>query len=139
MSSGNKTGTSSLWWLDWANGWTLDGVQVCADFYWGWKVEIYVDWPELTTGGKWIWEKRWTVHPDSMPPFMGPKGGWYGDPEEDRKRLAEHCRRSKIHSMNLMEKLKNTALDFESWPERIRLRKMIEDLTTGKRCARVCV
>jgi hypothetical protein len=134
---------TSFWWLDWANGWTLDGVQVRADFYWGWKVEIYVDCLEYVAGGKsiddgkWIWVKRWLVHPDSMLPFMGPKGGWYGDPEDDRKRFAEHCRLSEIHSMALMEKLKNTTLDFENWPEQITLRKLMEDLTTGKQRERI--
>jgi hypothetical protein len=134
MSSGNKTGTSSFWWLDWANGWTLDGVQIRAGFYWGWKVEIYVDVPFYAGKGKWIWEKRWQVHPESLPSFAdSPRGGWYGDPEDDRKRLTGHCMLSKIHSMDLMQKLKHTTLDFENWPEQIKLRKVIEDLTAANR------
>jgi hypothetical protein len=139
VSCARKMDKTSHWWLEWANGWTLDGVQVCADFYWGWNVEIYVDLPRYAGDGKFVWTKRWLIHPDSMLPFKGKNGWyWYGDLEEER-RYAEHCRLSKIHSFYLLQQLKSTRLDFESWPETIRLKKFFEDLTIQRPYVKMCV
>lgn len=133
---------SSLWWLDWTDGRTLDGVQIRADFYWGWNVAIYVDLPRVTDG-KLTWEKQWSRHPDSMLRPKNPNGTPYDNSEKANRQYAEYLRLSRIHSMVLMEKLKNTVLDFERWPETIRMRKLLEDychgrrLTARKQCARL--